>query len=149
NPNGTTTECTEHTRQVIVAQMAAVATPSVSPNGGSHIGPINVSLSTQTAGATIRYTTNDTPVTVESSLYSNPLELSGNTTLRVRAFKSGMSPSEEIRVLFFIPPPPSFQFNVPAFDDDGNFDITWSGARTYAALYEQVGNKQVSLTGGN
>ncbi len=74
----------------------SVETPTFSPDGGAHPGSgVNVTVSSATAGATIRYTTNGTEPTESSSSVS-----SGGTvivpvpgTLKAKAFKTGMNPS--------------------------------------------------------
>jgi hypothetical protein len=45
------------------------------------------------AGATIRYTTDGTAPTASSSIYSEPITLSGNTILQAQAFADGWTPS--------------------------------------------------------
>ena len=50
-------------------------------------------MSTATFGATIRYTINGTGPTETSTSYTGPITVSSNTTIRARAFASGMSPS--------------------------------------------------------
>jgi hypothetical protein len=50
-------------------------------------------MSCATSGATIRYTTNGSDPTSSSTVYSGPLTLSATTTLKARAFKSGMTDS--------------------------------------------------------
>lgn len=53
----------------------------------------NVEISTNTLDAQIRYTTNGSDVTEESSLYSAPFEIEAGTTVKAKAFKTGMNPS--------------------------------------------------------
>lgn len=53
----------------------------------------NVEISTNTLDAQIRYTTNGSDVTEESSLYSAPFEVEAGTTIKAKAFKTGMNPS--------------------------------------------------------
>ena len=53
----------------------------------------NVEISTNTLDAQIRYTTNGGDVTEESSLYSAPFEVEAGTTVKAKAFKTGMNPS--------------------------------------------------------
>lgn len=67
-----------------------VATPGFSPAPGSYSGSVAVSLSTVTAGATIRYTTNGSDPTSSSTLYPGAINLTSTATLKARAFKSGL-----------------------------------------------------------
>ncbi len=70
-----------------------VATPEINPNSGSYITTQNVVISCATAGATIRYTTNGTDVTANSSVYSATLAISQNTTIKAKAYKTGSNES--------------------------------------------------------
>ena len=62
-----------------------VATPSFSPVAGTYGGTQTVTLSTTTAGATIRYTTDGTTPTAASTLYSAPVSVTQTTTLKAIA----------------------------------------------------------------
>jgi hypothetical protein len=73
--------------------VSPVATPAFNPNGGDFSGTVSVTLSTATANAVIRYTTNGTDPSAGSSQYTGPISLSATTTLKARAFKSGMTDS--------------------------------------------------------
>ena len=75
------------------APISTVSAPVFSPGSGTHSGPIQVAMSTATFGATIRYTINGTGPTETSTSYTGPITVSSNTTIRARAFASGMSPS--------------------------------------------------------
>jgi hypothetical protein len=81
-----------------------VATPTISPNGGTHTGSVNVSLSTSTSGATIRYTTNGSTVTSSSPQYTGPFTLNASATVRARAFRSGFQDSDEASAHFTVNP---------------------------------------------
>jgi hypothetical protein len=75
---------------VTVTTNNGVATPVLSPAGGTFGGLVTVSASTATTGATIRYTTNGTDPTATSTLYSGPLTLTSTATVKARAFKTGL-----------------------------------------------------------
>lgn len=71
-----------------------VAAPLFSPVGGNYTSSQSVSISTTTSGATIRYTTNgSTPTSSSGTVYSSPVSISSNTTLKAIAYKGGMSDS--------------------------------------------------------
>ncbi len=55
---------------------------------------LQIALSCETMGAQIFYTLNGSEPTQSTMLYSTPLLLNSNTTLKARAFKIGMNPSE-------------------------------------------------------
>jgi chitinase len=67
-----------------------VATPVFSPGGGNYTSAQNVSISDSTSGASIRYTTDgSTPSETAGTIYSGPVNISGTTTLKAIAYKSG------------------------------------------------------------
>jgi transcriptional regulator CtsR len=71
-----------------------VAAPTFSPAAGSYAGPQSVVIGSTTGGATIRYTTDGSaPSQSAGTLYSAPVLLSCNTTLKAIACKSGMTDS--------------------------------------------------------
>jgi len=93
------------------AYTAAVATPSIIPNGGSFSGSVTVSLSTATTGATIRYTTDGSTPTSSSTEFTVPFTLTSSATVMAQAFKSGMTDSAVASASFTesIPPTPDTQ----------------------------------------
>ncbi len=74
-----------------------VAAPTFSVPGGSYSTTQQVSLSTTTAGASIRYTTDGvtTPTETIGTLYvsGNPITVSSTTTIKAIAYASGMTDS--------------------------------------------------------
>lgn len=75
-------------------QLSPVATPTFSPSGGSYSSSQNVTISTATSGATIRYTTDgSTPTTSHGAVYSSPVSITSSTTVKAIAYKSGMANS--------------------------------------------------------
>ena len=61
---------------------------------GIYFDPFVLELASTTAGAEIRYTTDETEPTINSPIYSQPLQIDHTTILRTRAFKEGLAPSE-------------------------------------------------------
>ena len=74
-------------------QQGTVQPPLISLVSGFYYGTQNVTLTPQTSGSTIRYTTDNTDPTSSSNLYSIPIPISVPTTLKARAFKSGSTDS--------------------------------------------------------
>ncbi len=60
--------------------------PEFSPEGGTYHTPQNVHVSTSTADAEIRYTTDGTEPNIASPLYHEPVLISTDTTLKAKAF---------------------------------------------------------------
>jgi hypothetical protein len=65
------------------------AAPVFSPNGGSFGGTLNVTLSSATASANIYYTLDGTVPTLASTLYTGPITINANTTIRAIASGEG------------------------------------------------------------
>ncbi len=70
-----------------------VAPPVFSPPSGSYDGAQNVVISSPTPGTSIHYTTDGSDPDAESPLYTVPLVVDANTTLKARGFKPGWTPS--------------------------------------------------------
>ena len=73
--------------------LASVATPVLDPAGGLFYPTAEVRISCATEGATIRYTLDGSNPTEESDAYTGLILIEDDTTLKARAFKSGMNPS--------------------------------------------------------
>ena len=85
--------------------VVTVATPTFSPVPGTYTSSQNVTISTTTAGATIRYTTNGNDPTASSTLYSAPISITATKTLKAKAFKTGLTASAITSGLYTITPP--------------------------------------------
>jgi alpha-tubulin suppressor-like RCC1 family protein len=76
---------------------------TATPSGGTYSSAQSVALTTSTAGATIRFTTDGTAPTESSPSYSTPIQIAASTTLRAAAFKTGWSASTVAVHAFSIP----------------------------------------------
>jgi YD repeat-containing protein len=91
-----------NSNEVSASFTVRVATPSISPNGATFKGSGSVSLVSSTSGTTIRYTTDGSVVTASSLLYSSPITIGVNTTLKAKAFKTGLLESGEASASFLV-----------------------------------------------
>ncbi|UKK54058.1 chitobiase/beta-hexosaminidase C-terminal domain-containing protein [Prevotella sp. E2-28] len=74
--------------EVYKATVSTVATPAITPNGGSFIGTQSVTLSCDTEGATIYYTLDGSEPTAQSTQYAGTaFEITGTTTVKAIAIK--------------------------------------------------------------
>jgi alpha-tubulin suppressor-like RCC1 family protein len=81
-----------------------VAAPVLTPAAGSHTGPILVTMTTATTGATIRYTLDGSTPTAASPAFTIPLLLDATTTVTARAFKHGNAPSSTATAAYALDP---------------------------------------------
>jgi len=71
-----------------------VASLSFSPGGGSYSSAQDVTISTPTSGASIRYTTDgSTPTETHGTAYSGPVHIASSTTLNAIGYESGFTDS--------------------------------------------------------
>ena len=69
------------------------ATPTFSSSAGAYLSAQNITISCDTEGATIYYTTNGDDPTTGSSVYSAPIAVSASTTIKALAAKDGYNNS--------------------------------------------------------
>ncbi|MFC5865069.1 FG-GAP-like repeat-containing protein [Acidicapsa dinghuensis] len=72
-------------------QLPATATPTISLASGYYAAQQTVTVTDSTPGAKLYYTTNGTPPTVSSNLYTGPIAVSSSETLVVAALAYGYS----------------------------------------------------------
>ena len=70
-----------------------VATPAFSPAGGSFTTAQAVTITSATAGATIRYTLNGSTPTASSTLYTGPISVASSTTITAIGLANGLANS--------------------------------------------------------
>lgn len=77
----------------LVVTQAVVATPTITPDGGSFLETTTATLACATAGATIKYTTDGSSPGPGSTTYTTPITISANTTVKAIATKTGYTNS--------------------------------------------------------
>ncbi len=79
---------------IILIPVETVATPTFSPPAGIYDQAIQVSISTLTPQATIRYTLDGTePSETIGEIYTGPINISETVTIKAIAYKTGMNTS--------------------------------------------------------
>ena len=78
------------------------AAPTFSLSEDIYVGSQSMTMSCATGGATIRYTTDESTPTGSSTAYSSALTVSTSTTYKAKAYKDGMTESEESEVYIMI-----------------------------------------------
>ena len=90
-----------------------VATPVFSPAAGTYIATQSVSITTATADATIRYTSDGTPASCASgTVYAAPIEVAQTTSLSAIGCAAGKIDSAVANAAYVITPPAA----APVFD---------------------------------
>ena len=103
--------------------------PTFTPSGGTYTTPQSVAMSGTSAGAVIRYTTDGSEPDGTSTVYTAPVNLTANTTLKAKAFHANMVTSSTRTA--------AYNFNFPA-----------GGAPVFSPLPgTSVGSVVVSMTG--
>ena len=97
---GGVTRTTAFTLNVTAAVVSTVATPTITPNGGSFTNSVSVTLATATSGASIYYTTDGSSPTQSSKLYTGAMTLTASAIVKAKTFKSGYNPSAEASASF-------------------------------------------------
>ena len=117
-------------------QQGTVAAPMIYPEAGTYSSALDVTMSTTTAGATIRYTTDgSTPTTADGTVYSVPVHVADTLTLKAVAYRSGWTTSPVTSAQYTIAPlvtAPAFS-PVPGTYDDPQ-DVILSTATSGAAI---------------
>ena len=104
----------------LTVSSSTVATPTITPNGGSFTGSVSVTLQTATSGASIFYTTDGSTPTQSSTLYTEAFTLTSNAVVKAIAFKNGSSPSAQASASFTIAAPSAAQLTLTWQDNSTN-----------------------------
>ena len=95
------------TRIYKIVSVVPVNNPTFIPVGGTYNTSIDVSISCSTTGAIIRYTLDGTIPDQDSMIYSNPITISETTTIKAKAYRSDMEPSNVVTQTYTISLEPS------------------------------------------
>jgi len=89
--------------------LAAAATPEISPAAGTYSSTQSVTITDRTAGANIYYTTNGTTPTASSTLYTGAISVSATETIEAIAVATGFTNSAVAEAAYVVTvTPPSF-----------------------------------------
>jgi len=93
-----------YTDSIAITVLPKVATPTANPlpQPGLSTGGFSVTLFTPTTDAVIHYTTDGTEPTEYSAIFSSPIEVTETTTIRARAFRTGMGASDIASFLYAV-----------------------------------------------
>lgn len=82
----------------------ALAPPVITPNGGSYVGSVSVTLTPPDGTATLYYTLDGSLPTTNSPVYSGGFMVFTNTTVSANAFEAGYNNSVATSALFQVQP---------------------------------------------
>ena len=97
--NGTVNAANLTVENVTVATTRA-AMPTSPTATTFYTTPYSITLQSATSGVTIRYTTDGSEPTKSSTAYTGPIAITGTTTIKAKAFKSGYRDSETFNQTF-------------------------------------------------
>ncbi len=133
-----------------------VATPTFVPPGGTYTSPQSIEILCATVDATIRYTTDGTDPTNISPIYTIPIEISVDITIKARAYKDGWMESEIAEANYIIDVIPGEMIFVQGgtFNPTATYTVTLSSYyigkyEVTQAEYEAVMGTNPSSFGGN
>ncbi len=76
--------------------------PTFLTPGGTYTSAQWVEIANSTAGATIRYTLDGTEPSAASAIYTSPIYVDKNTTIKAKAFKELMNPSNTVSAAYVL-----------------------------------------------
>jgi sulfatase modifying factor 1 len=127
----------------------SVAQTVYNPAPGNYSNPQMVTISCPTAGAEIRYTTDGSTPTPLSKIYTSPLPISSDTTIKSKAFKLLMVPSSTHTGSYDIDPPPNTvaapTFNPPGGTYTSAQNVTISCATPGVTIYYSTDGSTPSI----
>jgi len=109
-----------------------VTKPICNPVPGNFAQEQNVTITCQTSGAKIFYTTDDSEPTLNSNVYSTPLSITANTILRAKAFRTGWTNSETSSGYYY------FYVSAPSISPNGG---NYTEPQTIALLCSTPGTE--------
>ena len=90
-----------------------VCTPVFDPGGGGYLVPQNVTITCETQGAVIHYTTNGLDPTESDPVVSGPVLVDRSMTLKARAYKTDVTPSSVASAVY------TLEVEMPTFSPEG------------------------------
>lgn len=109
---------------IFLLAQVAVDAPSVSTFGGKYDIGFPLSISTTTPNASIFYSLDGTEPTESSTQYVSPISIDKNTTLRIKAFATGLTPSATVTHSYFINATHTFPIVALSFKKSDFFNDT-------------------------
>lgn len=127
--------------------IGTVATPTFDPSEGVYDSIQSVTLSTETSGASIFYTTDNSMPTASANLYTTPITVSETDTIKAIAVKSGMADSAVVTATYII----NLSVENPVFslaegEYSGTQSVALSTATSGASIFYTTDNSIPTLS---
>jgi len=101
----------DKTVTAVFVENPPVVAPTISPNGGSFsTSSVDITISSPTPGAVVRYTLDGSDPVETSSLYTGPFSIHSSQTIKAKAFKENMPASGITSAVFTFNP--QFTLNI-------------------------------------
>ncbi|MDD3104378.1 MAG: SUMF1/EgtB/PvdO family nonheme iron enzyme [Candidatus Cloacimonetes bacterium] len=124
-----------------------VATPVFDPPGGTYLGSQTVTIACETLGVTIYYTLDGSNPNSASPVYSSPITISQNLTIKAKAFRDGWSDSPTASAVYTIQTPINFVYVPGGTFHNGTSNVTLSSF--YMDKYELTQADYQAVMGTN
>jgi hypothetical protein len=123
-----------------LGEAAQTAPVTASPSPGVSPTPVNISLSSATSGASIRYTLDGSIPTASTGLaYTGPITLSASTTLVARAFAPGLADSQVFTGTWLIGSAPLAGQSLRSYHIGNSLTDTFNASPSLKTVSESAG----------
>lgn len=133
--------------QLITVTLPTCVAPTFTPNGGSVTKATEISIASDTAGATIYYTVNGSTPTTSSTEYSAPITINEATTIKAIAVKADYNDSAVTSKSFEITKTATPTFSEAAGEVSKGTSVTISCATASATISYSTDNGNTWTTG--
>jgi hypothetical protein len=137
----------------VIPEVTKAAAVTASPAPGALASGATVTLSTATAGATIRYTTDGGEPSAASTLYTAPIAITAAVTIKAKAFKDGLTESDTLTAAYTVTaaPPPATVAVTGVSLDRSTASLAVNASLTLVPTISpaNAANKSVSWTSSN
>ncbi|MDP3113297.1 MAG: chitobiase/beta-hexosaminidase C-terminal domain-containing protein, partial [Candidatus Cloacimonadaceae bacterium] len=138
---------------IIVIPIQTVAAPVFNPPAGIYGAPVNVLVSSATAGASIRYTLDGTePSETFGTIYADPINIASTTTIKAIAYKVGMNTSmitnSSYVINIIIPAVEAPVFSIPSDTYQSVIDVAITSSTSDAGIRYTTDGSNPSPTFG-
>ncbi len=124
----------------LVSLTRKVATPTFDPAAGAVKAGTTVTISTTTEDATIYYTVDGSEPTTESTVYTEPITIDAEQTIKAIAVKDGMIASDVATAAYTIDVTPAPKYTVTFADDDSSVAQEIAGEEVTLPTRSDIGS---------